>query len=84
MLESLELKNHKTAELAKRLDKLGVTGKALLVDQWDNENLSLAARNNPRIKTVDALAVTVYDVVDRPHVVVTERALDRLVEVLSQ
>ena len=82
VLESLELESHKTAELAKALAGLGVDGKALLVDQWDNESLELASRNNPRVKSVDALAVNVYDVVDRTHVVLTERSLDRLTEML--
>jgi large subunit ribosomal protein L4 len=83
VLESLELESHKTAELAKALSGLGIEGKALLVDQWDNEELELASRNNPRVKSVDALGVNVYDIVDRPHVVFSERGLDRLTEMLS-
>lgn len=82
VLDSLELATHKTGDLAKRLAGLGVTGKALLVDRHDNEKLELAARNNAELKRVDALAVTVYDVVDRPHLVVSEAALGRLLEVL--
>ena len=46
--------------------------------------MALAARNNPKLKTVDALAVSVYDVVDRAQLLVTEQALGRLVEVLSK
>jgi large subunit ribosomal protein L4 len=84
VLESLELDSHKTAALAERLSALGVSGKALLVDRFDNENLALASRNNPRIKTVDALGVNVYDVVARGHVLVSEEALGRLVEVLRR
>ena len=84
VLENLEVDNHKTKELAARLAGLGIEGKALLVDSHDNEKLALAARNNPRIKTVDALAVNVYDVVDRPFLVVSEGALNRLVEVLAK
>lgn len=83
VIESLELESHKTAELAKALAGLGIEGKALLVDQWDNEELALASRNNPQVKSVDALGVNVYDVVDRPHVVFSERGLDRLTEMLS-
>jgi large subunit ribosomal protein L4 len=83
VVDKLQLKEHKTAELAKKLDKLGIKGKALLVDSHDNENLALAARNNPRLKTVDALGVTVYDVVDREHLVISEEALQRLVGVLK-
>ena len=82
VVDSLDLESHKTAELAASLGKLGVEGKALLVDRFDNDNLSLAARNNPKLKTVDALAVNVYDVVDR-QVVFSEEALGRLLEVLD-
>jgi len=84
VLDSFELDSHKTRELTSRLAGLGVDGKALLVDERDNVNLDRAARNNPKLKTVDALAVNVYDVVDRPFVVLSEGALERLVEVLTR
>lgn len=84
VLDSMSLSSHRTAELAKALAGLGVDGKALLVDRFDNRNLQLAARNNPRLKTVDAHAVNVYDVVDRSHVVLSEDAFNRLVEILSR
>jgi large subunit ribosomal protein L4 len=84
VVDSLELDGPKTKALAGKLAALGVAGKALLVDERGNENLSLAARNNPRLKAVDALAVNVYDVVDRGHLVLSEQALGRLVEVLSR
>ena len=83
VVDSLDLESHKTAELARSLGKLGADGKVLLVDRFDNDNLSLAARNNPRVKTVDAMGVNVYDVVDRTHLVFSEEALGRLVEVLG-
>ena len=84
VIDSLALESHKTAGLSERLGGLGIDGKALLVDSFENENLRLASRNNPRLKAVDALAVNVYDVVDRTHVVVSEDALNRIVEVLSK
>ena len=84
VLESFDLEDHKTRQLAARLDGLGIAGKALLVDRHGNQNLELAARNNPEVKTVDALGVNVYDVVDRPWVVFSEQALTRLVEVLER
>jgi large subunit ribosomal protein L4 len=84
VLETLEVADHRTKELARRLAGLGIEGKALLVDSHDNEKLSLAARNNPALKAVDALGVNVYDVVDRPYLVVSEGALNRLVEVLAK
>ena len=84
VLDSLEVPTHRTQELVSLLTRLGAEGKVLLVDRKDNENLTLASRNNPRVKAVDALAVNVYDVVDRPWLVVSEQALGRLVEVLAR
>lgn len=84
VLDSFELDGHKTKDLARRLVGLGIDGKALLVDSRDNQNLTLAARNNPALKAVDALGLNVYDVVDREHLIVSEEALARLVEVLAR
>lgn len=83
VLESLSVPSHKAKDLAQLLANLGIGGKVLLVDQVGNEKLELASRNHPGIKTVDALAVNVYDVVDRSFLVVSEQALGRLVEVLA-
>ncbi|MEM9556499.1 MAG: 50S ribosomal protein L4 [Acidobacteriota bacterium] len=84
VIDELELDSHRTQELIATLAGLGVSSKALLVDSRDNTNLERAARNNPKLKTVDALAVNVYDVVDRDHIVLSQRALEKLVEVLSK
>jgi large subunit ribosomal protein L4 len=84
VLDSLDLASHRTRELIERLGGLGIQGKVLLVDTYDNHNLTLAARNNRAVKTVDALAVNVYDVVGRPFLVLSEMALNRLVEVLAK
>jgi len=84
VVDGFELGSHKTRDLLARLGKLGVGGKMLLVDSLDNQNLALAARNVAALKTVDALAVNVYDVVDRSFFVVSEDALGRLVEVLAK
>ena len=84
IVEDLELENHKTSALARSLSGLGVARKALLVDSRGNEKLLRAARNNPKLKTVDALAVNVYDVVDRDHVILTRTAVSTLVEVLGK
>lgn len=83
VLESLSVPTPRTKELAGLLSKVGAEGKVLLVDSRDNENLNLASRNNPGVKTVDALGVNVYDILDRPYIVLSEQALGRLVEVLG-
>lgn len=85
VVDSLEVGGAKTRELLARLGKVGVQGKkALLIDSRDNHNLHFASRNVQALKTVDALAVNVYDVVDRSFLVVSEEALHRLVEVLAK
>lgn len=84
VLDNLELESHKTQQLEQRFGGLGLSGKALVVDERGNRNLELAARNNPKLKTVDVMAVNVYDVVGRPHLVFSEQALSRLVEVLER
>jgi large subunit ribosomal protein L4 len=84
VLENLDLGSHRTRELVRRMTGLGIDGKVLLVDSIDNNDLKLASRNEPKFKAVDALAVQVYDVVARPFLVVSESALNRLVEVLAK
>jgi large subunit ribosomal protein L4 len=84
VVDSFQLGSYKTKDLANQLGNLGIAGKALVVDQHDNLNLQRAARNNPSLKTVDALGVNVYDVVGRPFLVLSENALVRLVEVLDR
>ena len=84
IIDDFALTSPKTQAFIKTLEGLGVATKALLVDSQDNQNLVLASRNNPRLKTVDALAVNVYDVVDRHHLVLTEAALNTLLEVLKK
>jgi large subunit ribosomal protein L4 len=84
VLDGFELGSHKTRDLVARLGKLGIAGKALLVDSLENHDLAMAARNARALKAVDALALNVYDVVDRPYLVLSEDALNRLVEVLAK
>ncbi|MFP5247330.1 MAG: 50S ribosomal protein L4, partial [Thermoanaerobaculia bacterium] len=49
----------------------------------ENTNAVLASRNNPKLNFVDALHVNVYDVVNSRYVVLSQAALDRLTEALS-
>src|SRR5437868_5870696 len=79
VLSSLAVDEPKTKALADRLPKVGVDNKALLVDSVENTNLTLAARNNPRVLVVDPLHVNVYDVVNSRYVVLSHDALQRLV-----
>jgi large subunit ribosomal protein L4 len=73
----------KTKAFAEKVANVGVDGKALLVDTVENTNAVLAARNNPKLHFVDALHVNVYDVVNSRYVVLSQSALQRLTEALS-
>ena len=83
LLENLELASHKTKDLAAIAVKLGLDGKALLVDRRDNEKLSRAAKNHPQLEVVDALGMDAYNALDARTVIVTEHALRVVTEVLG-
>jgi large subunit ribosomal protein L4 len=74
----------KTKALADRVAKVGVEGKALIVDSNENTNAILAARNNPKMRFVDATSVNVYDVVNSRYIVLSQSALQRLTESLEK
>ena len=73
----------KTKSFAQKMAAIGVDGKALLIDTLENTNAVLASRNNPKLNFVDALHVNVYDVVNSRYIVLSQAALDRLTEALS-
>lgn len=83
-VEGFDVASPKTKEFEAALAKgLGVAKKALLVPLDDERNLGLAARNNPRLRVVRALGLSIVDVLDHDTVVVSEPALRRLAEVLA-
>lgn len=83
-VEGFEVASPKTKEFEAALAKgLGVEKKALLVPLEEERNLGLAARNNPRLRVVRALGLSIVDVLDHDTVIVSEPALRRLAEVLA-
>ena len=84
-VENFELDSHRTSDLEQSLIKgLGVEAKALLLPLDHERNLSLAARNNPRLDVVRALGMSIVDVLGHDTVVISEDALERLQEVLAR
>ena len=83
LLENLDLPNHRTQGLAAVAAKLGLTGKALLLDRRENLNLARAAANNPKLVAADALGLDVYDAREAGHLVLPEHALRTVTEVLG-
>jgi len=83
LLDTLELGSHRTKDLAGVLAKLGVAGKALVLDRKDNVNLSRAAANNPKVVAMDVLGINVYDALNAGTLVFSEDALRTAIEVLA-
>ena len=83
LISDLTVDEPKTKTLAEKVTKIGIDGKALLVDSFENTNLALAARNNPKLQLVDPLHVNVYDVVNCRYVVLSQSALQQLTEALE-
>jgi len=65
------------------LGKLGVVGKAILIDSEPTDALVLSGRNMPDLKVMDASHVTVYDVLDCRTVLVSQDGLKKLEERLA-
>ena len=84
LLNDLSVDEPKTKALAEKVANVGVDGKALLVDSFENTNLALATRNNPKLHFVDATGVNVYDVVNSRYIVLSQTALQRLTEALEK
>ena len=73
-----------TRQLATMLDKLGASGKTVVVDHEPDQAVVLSARNIPGVKLVDASALNVYDVLDCKTLLVSTAALDKLEERLQR
>ncbi|HYC90170.1 MAG TPA: 50S ribosomal protein L4 [Thermoanaerobaculia bacterium] len=83
VVSDMSVDEAKTKSFAQKVANIGVDGKALLIDTMENTNAVLASRNNPKLNFVDALHVNVYDVVNSRYIVLSQAALDRLTEALS-
>src|SRR5438067_1471077 len=82
LLNDLSIDEPKTKTLHDKVTNVGVEGKALLVDSFENTNLALATRNNPKLHLVDAMHVNGSDVVNSRYVVFTQNAMQQLKEAL--
>jgi len=82
VVDKLEIPSYKTKEGVLLMQKLGVEN-ALFVDYHDNRNLALALRNIPIAGFMDPMDLNTYEVLKYKWLVISERALDKLIERLS-
>jgi len=79
-LTAAEVKTKTAVEMLKRL---GVTGKAVLIDVAMDDKLSKSVRNIAGVAFVPSARVTARDIVNAQRVVATRGALEKLQEVLA-
>jgi large subunit ribosomal protein L4 len=84
VVEALEIAEPKTKVAVELLGRLGVQGKALLIDVQPQDALALGARNLAGVRVVPSARVTARDVMDAATVVVTRQALENLQDALAQ
>ena len=84
VLESIKFETNKTKEMVNLLNKLELTyEKVLLVVDELDDNVCLSSRNLGNVKVVLPEEVNTFDVVNSDKMVITETALKKLEEVLS-
>lgn len=80
LVDKIELAEAKTKEMRRVLDALEVRGSALVVLREQQEEVSRAVRNLPRVKTLAADLLNVLDLARYDAVVMTEEAAERTAE----
>jgi len=83
VVDSLGVSEVKTKPLAATLKRLGVEGKAVLIDLAADEKLIRSARNIAGVKVATSGRVTAREVMDAARVVATRDALAQLQDRLS-
>jgi large subunit ribosomal protein L4 len=82
-VETLAASEIKTKAAVEMLGRLGVAGKALLIDVAIDEKLGRSVRNVPGVTFVASRQVTARDVLHATRVVVTRGALEKLQAALA-
>ena len=83
VVDALSVAEIKTKAAAEMLKRLGVNGKALLVDVKPEDRLALSVRNIEGVKLLASNRVSARDVMDTRRVVLTRAALEKLQEALG-
>ena len=83
VVDALSVTEIKTKAAAELLRRLGVDGKALLVDVKPEDKLSLSVRNIEGVRLLPSNRISARDVVDTRRVVLTRAALEKLQEALG-
>ena len=83
VVDALGVDQAKTKAAVELLKRLGVTGKAVLVDVAADEKLSRSVRNIPGVSLVASARLTAREVLGAGRVIATRGALEKLQEALA-
>jgi large subunit ribosomal protein L4 len=83
VVEQLVAGETKTKAAVEMLKRIGVSGKAILVDVAIDEHLARSVRNLPGISLIQSRRLTARDVMNAAQVVATPGALEKLQEALA-
>ena len=84
VVDGIDFKTNKTKEMTNLLSKLNIrNNKVLVVVEELTENICLASRNLANVKLVDYTEVNAFDLVSADNMLITEGALKKLEEVLT-
>ena len=83
VVDALSVGEIKTKAAAEMLKRLGIDGKALLVDVKPEEKMALSVRNIDGVRMLPSNRVSARDVMDTRRVVLTKAALEKLQEALG-
>jgi large subunit ribosomal protein L4 len=83
VVDALSVGEIKTKAAAELLRRIGVEGKALLVDVKPEDKLSLSVRNIDGVRLLPSNRVSARDVMNTRRVVVTRAAIEKLQEALG-
>jgi large subunit ribosomal protein L4 len=78
VIDKATLSEAKTAELRKKLTKLGATNVLVIAGAEVDANLALAARNIPDVDVLPNAGLNVYDILRRKHLVLTKDAVEAI------
>ena len=82
VIDNLALDEIKTKKMKAVLDNLNLK-KALIVLDKKNENVELSARNLPKVRTILANSINVYDILKYDAMVLTKEAVAQIEEVYA-
>ncbi len=83
VVSSFQLADHKSKNLRSTLTKLELTRKVLIVENEENRNLELSARNLEGVVLLHSREVSVYHLLDAGKVLLSRAAAERFSETLA-